>query len=184
MRAHPILRNCHWKQVVPATSLCYCILTIENIFNQLHAKLLQSCPTLCTPMDCSLPGFSVHRILEAGILGWVAISEKITFPLFHKHFLSVCNVKITLPEVRRCKKKKKWSLSSRDICVMVQTNRLKIECATDWRWRMYHQFPKHKGDIFKFCLVTSRKTSSSFSSKNICKGHISQQGWRSPEKRY
>ena len=25
-----------------------------------HAKLLQSCPTLCDPMDCSPPGFSVH----------------------------------------------------------------------------------------------------------------------------
>ena len=28
-------------------------------------KLLQSCPTLCDPMDCSLPGFSVHGILQA-----------------------------------------------------------------------------------------------------------------------
>ena len=63
-------------------------------------------------------------------------------------------------------------------------DRLKIECAKDWRWRIYHQFPKHKGDIFKFCLVTSGKTSSSFSSKNICKGHVFQQWWRSPEKRY
>ena len=182
MRAHPILRNCHWKQVVPATSLCYCVLTIENIFKQLHAKLLQSYPTLCTPMDCSLPGFSVHGILEAGILGWVAISEKITFPLFHKHFLSVCNVKITLPEVRRCKKKKKglYPLETY-VSWYRQTD---SECAKDWRWRMYHQFPKHKGDIFKFCLVTSRKTSSSFSSQNICKGHISQQGWRSPENSY
>ena len=26
----------------------------------------------CDPMDCSLPGFSVHRILQAGILEWVA----------------------------------------------------------------------------------------------------------------
>ena len=34
----------------------------------------QSCPTLCHPMDCSQPGFSVHRILQARILEWVAIS--------------------------------------------------------------------------------------------------------------
>ena len=33
----------------------------------------QSCPTLCDPMDCSLPGSSVHRILQARILDWVAI---------------------------------------------------------------------------------------------------------------
>ena len=32
-----------------------------------------SCPTLCDPMDYSLPGFSVHRILQARILEWVAI---------------------------------------------------------------------------------------------------------------
>ena len=38
------------------------------------AKLLQSCPTLCDPMDCSLPGFSVHGILQARTLEWVAIS--------------------------------------------------------------------------------------------------------------
>ena len=35
----------------------------------LHAQL---CPTLCSPMDCSLSAFSVHRILQARILVWVA----------------------------------------------------------------------------------------------------------------
>ena len=39
---------------------------------RLHAKLLQLCLTLCDPMDCSLPGSSVHGILQAGILEWVA----------------------------------------------------------------------------------------------------------------
>ena len=38
------------------------------------AKLLQSCLTLCDPMNCSLPGSSVHGILQARILKWVAIS--------------------------------------------------------------------------------------------------------------
>ena len=38
------------------------------------AKSLQSCQTLCDPMDCSLPGFSVHGILQARTLEWVAIS--------------------------------------------------------------------------------------------------------------
>ena len=33
-----------------------------------------NCPTLCDPMDCSLPGSSVHGILQARILEWVAIS--------------------------------------------------------------------------------------------------------------
>ena len=34
----------------------------------------KSCLTLCDPMDCSLPGSSVHGILQARILEWVAIS--------------------------------------------------------------------------------------------------------------
>ena len=34
----------------------------------------QLCPTLCDPMDCSPPSFSVHGILQARILEWVAIS--------------------------------------------------------------------------------------------------------------
>ena len=33
---------------------------------------MQSCATLCDPMNCSLPGFSVHKILQARILEWVA----------------------------------------------------------------------------------------------------------------
>ena len=41
------------------------------------AKSLQSCPTLCDPMDYSLPGFSVHGILQARTLEWVAISFSI-----------------------------------------------------------------------------------------------------------
>ena len=40
-----------------------------------HAKALQSHPALCDPMDCGLPGSSVHWILQARILEWVAISS-------------------------------------------------------------------------------------------------------------
>ena len=36
------------------------------------AELLQLCLTLCNPMDCSLPSSSVHGILQARILEWVA----------------------------------------------------------------------------------------------------------------
>ena len=34
----------------------------------------QSCPTLCNPMDCSLPASSVHGILQARILEWVGVA--------------------------------------------------------------------------------------------------------------
>ena len=44
-----------------------------QLFATLRAKSLQLCLTLCDPVDCSLPGFSVHRILQERILEWVAI---------------------------------------------------------------------------------------------------------------
>ena len=40
-----------------------------------YVLVTQSCPTLCDPMDCSPPGSSVHGILQARILEWVAISS-------------------------------------------------------------------------------------------------------------
>ena len=39
----------------------------------MHTKLLQPSLTLCNPMDCSLPVSSVHGILQARILEWVAM---------------------------------------------------------------------------------------------------------------
>ena len=40
----------------------------------MSALVTQLCPTLCDPMDCSLPGFSIRGILQARVLEWVAIS--------------------------------------------------------------------------------------------------------------
>ena len=64
-------------------SLLRCLTTISNLtFNQSLLKKMyvqcvlvaQSCLTLCDPMDCILPGSSVHGVLQARILEWVAIS--------------------------------------------------------------------------------------------------------------
>ena len=44
------------------------------IWKFLKVKVAQSCLSLCYPMDCSLPGSSVHGIFQARILEWVAIS--------------------------------------------------------------------------------------------------------------
>ena len=56
-----------------------CVSFPKNPFNiyckaNLKVELLvsQSCPTLCNPKDCSPPGSSVHRILQARILEWGA----------------------------------------------------------------------------------------------------------------
>ena len=39
-----------------------------------ESELTQSCPTLCNPMDCSLPGSSIHEIFQARVLEWGAIA--------------------------------------------------------------------------------------------------------------
>ena len=44
------------------------------------SEVAQSCPTLCDPMDCSLPSSSVHGIFQAIVLEWVAISFSNIYP--------------------------------------------------------------------------------------------------------
>ena len=55
---------------------CTCVCTRMCIYahTRLSCFLTKLCPTLCDPMDCSLPGFSIHGIFQARILEWVAIS--------------------------------------------------------------------------------------------------------------
>ena len=53
----------------------FSIVVYHRIFNIVYtcAKLLQLCPTLCNPMECSLPDSSILGIFQARILEWVAI---------------------------------------------------------------------------------------------------------------
>ena len=43
-----------------------------------ESEVSESCPTLCDPMDCSLPGSSAHKIFQARVLEWgaTAFSEQ------------------------------------------------------------------------------------------------------------
>ena len=43
-----------------------------------ESEVTQSCPTLSDPMDCSLPGSSVHGIFQARVLEWGAIAFSVT----------------------------------------------------------------------------------------------------------
>ena len=51
---------------------CHFLLQCMKVKNE--SEVTQSCPTLSNPMDCSLPGSSVHGIFQARILEWVAIA--------------------------------------------------------------------------------------------------------------
>jgi len=56
----------HHLKTAKFVSIYWCLIAI--------AKSLQSCPTLCDPIDGSPPGFPVPGILQARTLEWVAIS--------------------------------------------------------------------------------------------------------------
>ena len=46
----------------------------EQSENESESEVTQSHPTLSDPMDCGLPGSSIHGIFQARVLEWVAIS--------------------------------------------------------------------------------------------------------------
>ena len=54
-----------------------------------ESEVVQSCPTLCNPTDCSLPGSSIHEISQARVLEWVAIA-----------FFDIDNYKTLMKEIK------------------------------------------------------------------------------------
>ena len=54
--------------------MCVCVCCYVCVSHSVAAKSLQSCPTLCDPIDGSPPGSSIPGILQARTLDWVAIS--------------------------------------------------------------------------------------------------------------
>ena len=54
-----------------------------------ESEVAQSGPTLCNPMDCSLPGSSVHGSFQARLLEWGAISKQTDKPLLVRAYATV-----------------------------------------------------------------------------------------------
>ena len=63
---------------------CHFLLQCRKVKSESESEVAQSCPTLRDPMDCSLPGFSIHGILQATVLEWGAIA----FSKFDFYFTS------------------------------------------------------------------------------------------------
>ena len=81
MKGHRILTETHVKKERTLAKAARQVNTEDSInvflfltLFVLSVKVAQLCPTLCTLMDCSLPRCSVHGILQARMLDWVAIS--------------------------------------------------------------------------------------------------------------
>ena len=59
---------------------CHFLLQCMKVKSE--SEVSQSCPTLCDPMNCSLPGSSVHGIFQARLLKWgaIAFSDRACYP--------------------------------------------------------------------------------------------------------
>ena len=65
-------RQEHWSGLpFPSPQLYF--FSLSSSITCVYDKSLQSCPTLCKLMDCSLPGSSVHGISQARIVEWIAM---------------------------------------------------------------------------------------------------------------
>ena len=63
----------HFRISLSISILSFIRIMIGIVMNLLIVLVAQSCLTVCDPMGCSLPGSSVHGILQARILEWVAM---------------------------------------------------------------------------------------------------------------
>ena len=63
---------------------CHFLLQCMKVKSE--SEVAQSCPTLSDPMDCSLPGSSVHGTLQARVLEWGAIAFSNKFPRWGNKF--------------------------------------------------------------------------------------------------
>ena len=96
----------NWTDDLPKLKLFPTPLFLQNANINIAAagaKLLQSCPTLCNPIDGSPPGSSVPGILQARILEWVAISfsqNSADFSLLERCQIGLSNLPKIRPQTR------------------------------------------------------------------------------------
>ena len=84
-RRQPTRLPCPWDSPAKNTGVgCHFLLQCMKVKSE--SEVAQSCPTLRDPMDCSLPGSSVHGIFQARVLEWGAIAFSIQIANFcYKH---------------------------------------------------------------------------------------------------
>ena len=71
---------------------CHFLLQCMKVKSE--SEVTQSCPTLCDPMDCSLPGSSTHGILQSRVLEWVA-TALVFYKVWHSINISGSKTKYT-----------------------------------------------------------------------------------------
>jgi len=79
-RWQPTRLTCPWDSPGKNTGAgCHFLLQCMKVKSK--SEVTQSCPTLSDPMDCSLPGSSIHGIFQARVLDWGAIAFSIYMKL-------------------------------------------------------------------------------------------------------
>ena len=79
-RRKPTRLLCPWDTLGKNTGVgCHFLLQCIKVKSESGGKkseseVAQSCPTLSSPMDCSLPGSSIHGIFQARVMEWGAIA--------------------------------------------------------------------------------------------------------------
>ena len=80
---YPTKLHCPWDSTGKNTGVgCHFLLQFMKVKRE--SEVTQSCPTLCDPMDRSLPDSSIHGILQARVLEWgaIAFSEHVHSAIF------------------------------------------------------------------------------------------------------
>ena len=98
-----------------------------------ESEVAQSCPTPSNPMDCTLPGSSIHGIFQARVLEWVAIafysilkSRDITLPTK----IHLVKAMVFLVVIYGCEK---WTIKKAECC--------RIDAFELWCWRRLLRVP-------------------------------------------
>ena len=70
---------------------CHFLLQCKKVKSE--SEVAQSCLTLSDPMDCSLPGSSVHGIFQARVLEWGAIAFSVSFYRRTQRYCYICSLR-------------------------------------------------------------------------------------------
>ena len=138
-RREPTRLPCPWDSPGKNTGVgCHFLLQCMKVKNE--SEDAQSYPTLSNPMDCSLPGSSVHEIFPAKVLEWGAIAfsdfyqssslKLIISVMFKNHFRIVSLELSTQKSLTFASATTKQVLSDSSACVFPATCHLARKCTT------------------------------------------------------
>ena len=89
---------------------CHFLLQCMKVKSE--SEVAQSCPTLSDPMDCSLPGSSIHGIFQARVLEWgVNVTKSVPSGSAGKKFTCQCRRRRSDSWVRKIPWRRKWQFT-------------------------------------------------------------------------